>query len=67
MQTTDNPIVAAFDTREDRRNVFALRQWVGFLSRWDDSIVPANSAQIAEARVILGSLLEDHPDRDIAI
>lgn len=62
-----NPIVVAFDAREDRRNVFALRQWVGFLNHWDDSIVAASAVQITEARVVLGGLLDAHPDRDIAI
>mgnify|MGYP003479364026 CR=1 FL=1 len=67
MSATPNPIVEAFDAREDRMNVHALRQWWGFTFFWDDSICDATPEEIIEARVVLGAPLSEHHDRQIAI
>lgn len=57
--TTQNPIVLAFHGRERKENIYALRQWIGFLGRWDGTIVDASNEQIAEAMVVLTRMLDE--------
>lgn len=53
-----NPILAAFREREDQRNIFAVRQWLAFVSGvWDGSICEATPAHVDHARRVLRRVL----------
>lgn len=61
-----NPILAAFRQREDSGNIFAVKQWVGFTTRWDGSICEATSGEVRHARRVLTRILNLHTQKAAA-
>jgi len=58
-----NPILQAFREREDIGNVYAVRQWFGFVchpDHWDGTICKATKAQADHARRVFALALRLH-------